>query len=353
MRALITSGGGAKGAFTVGALSYIIKQKAIGSFEVISGTSTGALIAALVAAGKIDVLETIYTSVPNNDAILRQQNVIANLRHNKPYFFDTAPLEGMIRTHVDKSAFDTIKASSTILLLTAISLQTGRITVFSNVALDSTKRYDVRLISTHKELLDALLASSNQAAFLPPVEISTAGKQEQFVDGGNREVIPAMAVLDLLPRPGELYVLSNNPKDIVLKEGLYTNIMDVLMRAISIFIQDVRENDKASIEQYRLTHGTTVHYIEPTRDLDPSYPTGLRFDPILMGIMMAEGEREAERVLGPPIGRTRHFAPEHFEGEVARDATSRQCRALTIAGARCKNNTNHANRLCHIHRDLA
>ncbi len=40
-RALITSGGGAKGAFTVGALEELRKQN-ITHFDIVSGTSTGA-----------------------------------------------------------------------------------------------------------------------------------------------------------------------------------------------------------------------------------------------------------------------------------------------------------------------
>ena len=51
IRALITSGGGAKGAFTVGALNELADM-GIDQYDIISGTSTGALIAALTVAGK-------------------------------------------------------------------------------------------------------------------------------------------------------------------------------------------------------------------------------------------------------------------------------------------------------------
>ncbi len=354
MRALITSGGGAKGAFTVGALTVLIRERGIDRFDIISGTSTGALIAGMIAAGKIAELRQIYTSVQNDD-ILRQQNLIRNLLENKPHIFDSSPLEQMIQTHIDQQAFNQIMASGSKLYLTAISLQSGRITVFSTHDIPSTQQYDVRRIQTLKQLQRALLASSNQAAFLPPVPIANAqGVEEQFVDGGNREVIPALAVIDHVPAPDEIFVLSNNPSVIEPIGRSYQSILDVLMRAISIFIQDVRENDLAGLDALS-GPTTTIHYIEPTHDLDPDYPTGLRFDPLAMGTWMAQGEHQARQVLaGGVTRRSRRLlarTPRRplVEG-VASISGSTRCTALTADGDRCKNNTFHASGLCHAHR---
>lgn len=354
MRALITSGGGAKGAFTVGALSYMIKEKGIDTFDIISGTSTGALIASMIAIGKIDVLEEIYLTVDNDD-ILRRQNIAANIRNSKPFIFDTAPLEGLIRTHIDDTAFNTIMASPVKLFLTAISLQSGRITVFSTKDVPAGTNYDVRRIRSRDQLLDALLASSNQAAFLPPVTISQGGNAEQFVDGGNREVIPALAVVDQVPAPDEIYVLSNNPGQIERIDKLYTNLFGVLMRAISIFIQDIRENDLDGLERFKAGHpGTVIHYIEPNRDLDPDYPTGLRFEPGMMGLMMGEGKRQARRVLGPPASPRplSPTTPTEPDGDVLADVQrdqAVQCSATTEDGTPCRNMTRNLNGRCHVH----
>lgn len=55
--ALIISGGGSKGAFAVGVLKFIFSQRPNIRFDLICGTSTGALIAPLAALREIGELE--------------------------------------------------------------------------------------------------------------------------------------------------------------------------------------------------------------------------------------------------------------------------------------------------------
>ena len=86
---LAISGGGSKGAFAVGAIEYLVEQGC--HFDLVSGTSTGALIAPLVAIGDITALTKLYTSVKTKDIV----------RHNWRKFYwnavlDTKPLEKLI-----------------------------------------------------------------------------------------------------------------------------------------------------------------------------------------------------------------------------------------------------------------
>lgn len=295
MKTLITSGGGAKGAFTVGALLEM-ESRGIHSFDLISGTSTGALIATMTAINRLDILEEIYSTV-NNDDILTRQNVISNLTANKPYFFDTQPLNDIIEQRLNENLFEDIMNGPTVLALNAVSLQTGRITVFTTKPLTDSENYDTILVQTRRELINALKASSNQAAFMEPVSIDTGrfARPEQFVDGGHREVVPAQIVVD--QNPTEIFVLSNNPKDLVVVDQTYNSVLDILFRAISIFVSDVRSNDLRILEDYVSTSGTQLITIEPDFDLDTKYPTGLRFNQDLMISWMHEGKLLARRVL--------------------------------------------------------
>lgn len=275
--ALITSGGGAKGAFSVGAL-LALRDLNKANFDIISGTSTGALIAALAAVGKYDELKHEYLNVSNED-ILQSQNLIQNLAQGKPYFYGTIPLEEKIKTYITDADYHTIKASQMTVCFTAISLQTGKITVFTTKDFTPQDDYVVKEITSPNMLRAAVSASSNQAAFLPPVTIDG----EQYVDGGNREVLPSRAPVDL---GAELvYALSNNPLNLAPGKDNYTGVLDVLVRSISIFIQDVRVNDYAYLER----SGATIIKIQPSIDLDKNNPTGLYFDPGLMGTWMNNG----------------------------------------------------------------
>lgn len=124
---------------------------------------------------------------------------------------------------------------------------------------------------------------------------------EDFVDGGNRYVIPSRVATDLAPE--EVFVLSNNPPLLFRGDPDYSrsNLIKVTLRAISIFIQDVRENDIAVLDDYSKRTGAKVLRIEPETDLDPDHPTGLNFSVPSMMIWMAKGEQAARTVLGFPI----------------------------------------------------
>ena len=290
MRALVTSGGGAKGAFSVGALK-ILYQNNLGDFDVISGTSTGSLIAALAAVNQYDVLENEYKNVNDVD-ILAQPNLVQNILLNKPYFYSTLPLEAKVNQYVTDAVFNQIKASNKYVCFTAISLQSGRRTVFTTRMFQPAGDYDVVLIEDGPMLRDAIMASTNQAAFLPPVKIRVGQSEQQFVDGGNRDVLPVKPAIDL--GATEIFALSNNPLALNKVGGEYTDVMQILLRAISVFIQDIRDNDYADLDRYT---GGSVYKIQPSRELDQNNPTGLNFKKSDMLLWMRYGEIITREVL--------------------------------------------------------
>lgn len=113
MRILITSGGGAKGAFSVGALQYL-SGAFNGGFDLISGTSTGSLIAAMIAANKLQTLVDVYRNT-TNQRILKPTDILDSSRKGQPYIYDTQPLMDQLDTYLDQAAYDTIMRSASIL----------------------------------------------------------------------------------------------------------------------------------------------------------------------------------------------------------------------------------------------
>lgn len=299
MRVLITSGGGAKGAFSVGVLNYLKNEKQITHFDIISGTSTGALIASLAAVGRIDELREVYLSTTNGN-ILEPLNLFDTVISGNNYIYSTHPLFEQISQHISNSTFNDIMNSGTTLCLNSVSLQTGRITVFTTGDIQPSNHYETRKITTRDQLINALLASSNQAVFMDPVRIDG----ESYVDGGNREVIPTRAVCSNLDlnEEHEIYMLSNNPHELVRATDAKLNgVLKVLMRSISMFIQEVRENDLELMAKFKLLAAqprkVKIFYLCPNGELDKDFPTGLRFDRGLMLQWMLEGEQLAAEVI--------------------------------------------------------
>ncbi|MEP6676071.1 MAG: patatin-like phospholipase family protein [Ferruginibacter sp.] len=297
MKVLITSGGGAKGAFSVGALQYLLSDGGIAAFDLISGTSTGSLIAGMVGAGKVDTLLDVYLNTTNAD-VLKPVNLIDSLTQGKPFIFDTEPLMKQISTFMDAAAFKKIMKSNTTLCFNSVCLQTGRLSVFSTKPVMPDRHYDQFVIDDRDTLINAMLGSSNQAVFMNPVNINN----QQFVDGGNKEVIPTRVVVNNLVKneDHDIYILSNNPNDLVQIDKTFGDILSVLMRSISIFIQEVRENDLEVLATFKKISPSHVRifYICPDDELDLDFPTGLRFDNVRMQKWVTMGKRKAKKVLG-------------------------------------------------------
>jgi predicted patatin/cPLA2 family phospholipase len=218
----------------------------------------------------------------------------------KPFIYDTDPLMRQVRQHIDPDTFNEIMQAPVKLCFNAVSLQSGRVTVFSTKEILQANQYDIKKITTLDQMANALLASSNQAVFMNPIPIDGS----DYVDGGNREVIPTRVVVNNLSpnQAHDIYILSNNPHELITFPGRkFDNILDVLMRAITMFVQEVRENDLEVMARFKLSapasNHINVYYIRPPRELDPQFPTGLRFEPGLMMEWMLLGEETARRVI--------------------------------------------------------
>ena len=318
MRALITSGGGAKGAFSVGVLRYLKEQQNINHYDIISGTSTGALIASIAAIGRCDTLATIYLNTTNAD-VLKPENLVDSITSKKPFIYRTDPLLKQIQQNIDPVTYDAIMNSSTTLCFNSVSLQSGRVTVFATK--DSVARsshYDTKIINSREMFINALLASSNQAVFMNPIRIG----DDDYVDGGNREVIPTRVVVENLNtrEDHEIFIISNNPTNLLSLSGKrFESILDVLIRAISMFVQEVRENDLEAMAKYKTFYDLTkqnpnlkikIYYFCPDFDLDPEFSTGLRFEKGRMLEWMAVGRRKADEIFDlNPDGNFPMFNP--------------------------------------------
>ncbi|WP_128545915.1 patatin-like phospholipase family protein [Larkinella soli] len=240
MKAIVISGGGSKGAFAVGVLKYIHENiRPVDSFDLYSGTSTGALISPLALLGEIDLLEKIYTTTRDQDVLNKHSfgRILTDIS-----IHDATPLLRLIERNLTPTLATMVLTSPKRLFLSGVSLQTQELVHFTNQPAASSEFYRIERISTATELQRAMLASSCQPIYMQPIDVFRRG-EEQFCDGGVRENTPIQVVAD--NGATEVVAISMAPKadQNVFATDFLTKATEILGFTIDTFGSDVGQND--------------------------------------------------------------------------------------------------------------
>ena len=224
-RALVLSGGGAKGAFTAGVVKYLMVELGL-HFDIVVGTSTGALIAPLVATQDIANLIHFYENVEDRDILTDRPDLLAFLFSDA--LNDTKPLERLIKKFFgDRRRYERLLQSSTEIFVTVVNMQTGEIG-YGNQHRDSKP-----------VLLKKILASASVPVMMPPVKIG----KHQYVDGGVKEIAPLSKAID----EGATHIVSvilspdSEHRESIRKE--FTSSMDILKRTLALLTDEIVDND--------------------------------------------------------------------------------------------------------------
>jgi predicted acylesterase/phospholipase RssA len=182
---LAISGGGDNGAYGAGFLNGWTAAGTRPEFKVITGVSTGALIAPFAFLGpKYDyVLERVYTTTSQKD-IFKARGLIKGVTSDA--MADTAPLANVIATYATKELLDEIAAEygkGRILLVGTANLDTLEPVVWNMTAIAASG--DPGALKLFRSIL---LASASIPAAFPPVmidvDVNGTTYQEMHVDGG-------------------------------------------------------------------------------------------------------------------------------------------------------------------------
>ncbi len=336
--ALVISGGGSKGAFAVGVLKWLAKHRPEVDFDIIAGTSTGALIAPLAALKEFTLLERVYTSVNTEDVILKGNLGERFLRHTSLY--SVQPLISLVKREFTPERYNRLMESGKEVFISTVCLQTRRITYFTTSDMPASQHYDVIRIANYQEMVRAIIASANQPVFMPPVEIrSTEEQPRQYVDGGVMEYAPIQVTIDAGATDILAIVLS--PEQSEPKNQKYDRLVDILLRTISSFSEEVGTNDiriprlyseaigyinslKRQVAQethldmaevdrvFGMEHSpfagrreVNIHIVRPERELPTN---GLDFDRGIMRQMVEMGFQAAAALEALPIPATAPIA---------------------------------------------
>lgn len=266
--ALVIASGGAHGAFAVGAVDYLVNV-AGKRFNVFAGTSTGALIAPLVATGNIDELLHIYQSVQTTDILASRPAI--NALTLQDALNSAEPLYTLIReTFTDARCVEILNDHR--VFIATVNLANGNTVVFHTGEHAPPDAYTHNgpynslaylPIKNKDTLIQSIKASSAIPIYMPPVQIqsdesacilpaTTPGgedciihPQDWYVDGGVREVAPLRAVIE--EGVHEIYAVLLDPITVPRSSRFSgeepPRVLSTLGRMIGLFLNEVLENE--------------------------------------------------------------------------------------------------------------
>ncbi len=286
---LALSSGGADGAFGAGLINGLTESGKRPDYSVVTGVSTGALMAPFIFAGpKYDgALRDAYTKISAAD--------IFEIGGTGESFVNSWPLKDLIAKQITPSVLADIAAAH----------NSGRrlFVVTTDIDAERSMVWNMGAIAAHggdaalKLFRQVLLASSAIPGGFPPVliDVEANGKhfQEMHVDGGvggQFFVAPAAALAaagDYRLPATQLYLVINSGLEPQL-QAVDRNTASILTSTVGAAVKiDTRLMiDRAYIAAKRSEAGFNVATIPP----DFNAPSRGPFDPIYMGALYQAGE---------------------------------------------------------------
>jgi predicted acylesterase/phospholipase RssA len=220
---LAISGGGSNGAYTAGLLNGWTSTGTRPDFKIVTGISTGALIAPFAFLGpEYDhVLKEVYTETTTAD-ILTPRGFLAAIFDDA--LADNAPLWKMVRKYVNEDLMAAIAAEyarGRVLMIGTTNLDARRAVIW-NIGLIASENTPEALALIQK----IMIASASIPAAFPPmmldVEVDGQAYQEMHVDGGAMTQVflypPSFKLSEVATAKGvirdrQLYVIRNGRVD--------------------------------------------------------------------------------------------------------------------------------------------
>jgi hypothetical protein len=303
---LAVSGGGDNGAFGAGLINGWTTTGTRPEFRMVTGVSTGALIAPLAFLGPAydPALREIYTTMSPDRVFLRRRLTAALF---DDAMADSSPLAGTIAYYADQKMFDAIAdeyGKGRLLMIGTTDLDAQRPVIW-NIGAIAASRHPKSLELFRKILL---ASASIPGAFQPvliDVEIDGRHFQEMHVDGG------AIAQLFLYPgsidptvlparRSQTAYIIRNARLDPEHDE-IERRTISIASRAIATMLHASGYNDV--VRTYFLTKRDGLDYNLAYIGADFRAPRAGPFDQTYMRALFDYGYDQAT------AGRPWHKAP--------------------------------------------
>lgn len=258
--ALVFSGGGAKGAFGVGVLYELATRFPGLRWDVVSGTSTGALITPFAALGSgdraaVDQVRDLYLAIRSKDVIDSNFDIggiLGSIGDLPEGLYNFKPLARKIDRAFGPGRREALAASPVVAVVNAVSLQTGALVLCTQ--------------DRHRPVLEKWFEERSRSGTLPPwrfepfarfprmmvasasipfavspVEEKRPGGVEQLVDGGVIDIAPLRAAI--AAGATDAIVVSMSPLRPEVERGKKENPISVGLRAVDLLTAEILRND--------------------------------------------------------------------------------------------------------------
>jgi predicted acylesterase/phospholipase RssA len=299
---LVLSGGGAYGAYSAGVLAGWSETDTRPQFDVVTGVSSGALVATLafLGPGRDPDLKRFYTRLTDRDVFARRPTWSALL---SDAVADSRPLERQIEQAVDANLLRQVAAEHVKgrrLYVGTTNLDARRLVVWDMGAIAARGRpQDLNLFRK------ILLASASLPGLLPPVSISVEvdGRQYQelHVDGGVTASLffrPPEVPNDRLAALGDR-PLAGSTVYVLVAGKLYSDpqpvepqLLPIVTSSVSALMYAQTRGDLTEV--YAVALGTGMNYRLAAIPQDAPIPaSSTTFDPAAMYRLYEVGRRQA------------------------------------------------------------
>lgn len=196
-RALVISGGGAKGAWAGGVAEYLIKEK---KYEYVLGvgSSTGSILLPHLLIDEVDIIKEIYTNVRTRDIFtlnpfiitkkdgkfdvkLNHFNIAKSFVNSNPTFGDSHKLLRKLRRELTLEQFDRLRKMGREVVVTVSNLTKQKLEYKSS----KTEKY--------ADFVDWIWGSANYVPFMSILKKDGC----EYADGGFATILPIRAAIDM------------------------------------------------------------------------------------------------------------------------------------------------------------
>jgi hypothetical protein len=295
---LAISGGGDDGAFGAGLLNGWTERGDRPEFKVVTGISTGALIAPFAFLGPSydPVLKATYTEVTERNIFVKRGPLAALF---SDAVADSSPMAALVRTYVTRDLLDRIGAEyakGRLLLVGTTDLDAREPVIWNMTAIAASR--DPKALELFRRVM---LASASIPAAFPPVmiDVTADGKryQEMHVDGGTSAQVfiypPTLHLGELTREAGAerrrtLYIIRNARLDPDWA-SVDRRTLTIAQRSVTSLIHSQGNGDLSRI--YLITQRDGVDYNLAFIPREFTVPHRTQFDRSYMRALFEYGRR--------------------------------------------------------------